>query len=146
VVYYQQMLWPRRDILAYLVERDYVSSLRKEINAAYFRDVYDQVVSMVSELELINEVLVASQNTYLSVVDNEIAAISNKVSDVMKRLTSFSTLMLPLSFISGLFGMNVNVPWGFYFVPDLVPFYVLLVLMLAYVLIAGWALRRAGWL
>jgi magnesium transporter len=140
------MLWPRRDILAYLVERDYSSALRKDMNAAYFRDVYDQVVSMVSELELINEVLVASQNTYLSVVDNEIAAISNQVSEVMKKLTSFSTLMLPLSFVAGLFGMNINVPWAFYFVPDLVPFYSLMALMAVYAVITAVVLHRTGWL
>lgn len=42
---YRQMLWPKRDILFNLVHREYVNSMRREMTVAYFRDVYDHVVS-----------------------------------------------------------------------------------------------------
>jgi Mg2+ and Co2+ transporter CorA len=132
-VVYQQLLWPKRDILTYLIQKDYVQSMKSDINATYFRDVYDEVVSMISQLEVVNEVIVSFQNTYLSKIDLGVSDVSNRMGDFVKRLTSFSTIMLPLGLITGLLGMNVTVPFAAYMNgPSTAPFWTLMALMALY--------------
>jgi Mg2+ and Co2+ transporter CorA len=41
---FRQLLWPKRDIVLSLVQREYLDTLRSKINVAYFRDVYDHLV------------------------------------------------------------------------------------------------------
>jgi Mg2+ and Co2+ transporter CorA len=144
-VIYQQLLWPKRDIVTYLIQRDYLQSGKTEMNATYFRDVYDLIISMISQLEVVNEVVVALQNTYLSKIDLHVSEVSNNMGDFVKRLTSFSTIMLPLSLITGLLGMNVYVPFATYnseWAETTAPFWTLMALMAAYAIVSAYILHR----
>jgi Mg2+ and Co2+ transporter CorA len=108
---YRQWLWPKRDILLNLVEREYVSSVKRELSIAYFRDVYDHVVMMIQKLQIMNEVLTSLEATYLAKVSIEMSKASNNVNDIMKKLTVFGSVVVPGTFISGVFGMNISIPW-----------------------------------
>jgi magnesium transporter len=70
----------------------------------YFRDVYDHLVRTVELIESYRDLLTGSLDIYLS-------AVANRTNEVMKVLTIWGTIALPLVIITGFFGMNLNVPW-----------------------------------
>jgi len=90
-----------------------VRSLRKE-TCYQFRDIHDHLILLHDSLDDHRETLGGLRDTYLGV-------IGNRTNQVMKSLTVFSALLLPLAFVTGLWGMNVPVPfadhaWGFWLV------------------------------
>ena len=81
----------------------------------FFRDVYDHIVRVTDLAESYRDLISGSLEAYLSVV-------SNRLNEIMKVLTIFSAIMLPLTFIAGVYGMNFdNMPelhwqYGYYMV------------------------------
>ncbi|HSE49466.1 MAG TPA: magnesium/cobalt transporter CorA [Terriglobales bacterium] len=65
----------------------------------YFRDVYDHLVRTVDLIETYRDLLASSLDIYLS-------AVANRTNEVMKVLTIWGTIALPLVIITGFFGMN----------------------------------------
>jgi magnesium transporter len=65
----------------------------------FYRDVYDHLVRVVDLAESYRDLISGSLEAYLSVV-------SNRLNEIMKVLTIFSAIMLPLTFIAGVYGMN----------------------------------------
>jgi magnesium transporter len=88
-------------------------SLITEEMRPFYRDVYDHLVRVVDLAESYRDLISGSLEAYLSVV-------SNRLNEVMKVLTIFSAIMLPLTFIAGIYGMNFdNMPelhsrYGYY--------------------------------
>lgn len=86
----------------------------EEHNMKYYGDVIDHILNLnnrvVNDIELIKHILDVYINT-----------MSNKMNQIMKTLTIFSAIFIPLSFIAGIFGMNfINFPilqqsWGMTF-------------------------------
>jgi magnesium transporter len=105
----RQRLWSKRDILVSLVSKDWETFL-SGVQIPYLRDVYDHVVRMLQKLEIASELLSTLQSTYLSNVSIDTAEASNNVNAVMKTLSSVATIILPLTLVTGMFGMNVTVP------------------------------------
>lgn len=81
-----------------------VRSLRKE-TCYQFRDIHDHLILLHDSLDDHRETLGGLRDTYLGV-------IGNRTNEVMKSLTVFSAILLPLAFVTGLWGMNVPVPFG----------------------------------
>ena len=79
----------------------------------FFRDVHDHIVRVTDLAESYRDLIGGSLEAYLSVV-------SNRMNEIMKVLTIFSAIMLPLTFIAGVYGMNFdNMPelhsrYGYY--------------------------------
>ena len=69
----------------------------------YFDDIVDASERIWDMLENYKEVVEALEDTNESV-------ISHRVNDILRVLTSFSVIVLPLTFIASLWGMNVGVP------------------------------------
>ena len=67
----------------------------------YFRDIHDHLVRITDLAESYRDLIGGALDSYLSVV-------SNRTNDIMKVLTIFSAIMLPLTFIAGLYGMNFD--------------------------------------
>lgn len=67
----------------------------------FYRDVYDHLVRVTDMAENYRDLIGGALDAYLSV-------ISNRMNEVMKVLTIFSAIMLPLTFIAGLYGMNFD--------------------------------------
>ena len=67
----------------------------------FFRDVHDHLVRVVDLAESYRDLISGSLEAYLSV-------ISNRMNEIMKVLTIFSAIMLPLTFIAGVYGMNFD--------------------------------------
>jgi magnesium transporter len=71
----------------------------------YFRDIYDHLVRTVELIETYRDLLTGSLDIYLS-------AVANRTNEVMKVLTVYGTIALPLVIITGFFGMNLHLPWA----------------------------------
>jgi magnesium transporter len=67
----------------------------------FFRDVHDHIVRVTDLAESYRDLISGSLEAYLSVV-------SNRMNEIMKVLTVFSAVMLPLTFIAGVYGMNFD--------------------------------------
>lgn len=67
----------------------------------FYRDIYDHFVRVTDLAESYRDLLSGSLEAYLSVV-------SNRMNEIMKVLTIFSAIMLPLTFIAGVYGMNFD--------------------------------------
>ncbi len=72
-------------------------------------DVQDHLVQTQYELQFVEHDLESSAQHYLARVSIEMAAASNNIAKGMTKLSLAATIMLPLSLIAGLFGMNVKV-------------------------------------
>ncbi|HLM24959.1 MAG TPA: magnesium/cobalt transporter CorA [Pyrinomonadaceae bacterium] len=88
-------------------------ALIREDMRPFYRDVYDHLVRVVDLSESYRDLISGSLEAYLTVV-------SNRLNEIMKVLTIFSAIMLPLTFIAGVYGMNFeNMPelhsrYGYY--------------------------------
>jgi magnesium transporter len=65
----------------------------------FYRDVYDHFVRVSDLADTYRELVSGALDAYLSTQ-------SNRMNEIMKVLTGFSTVMLPLTFIAGVYGMN----------------------------------------
>ena len=65
----------------------------------FYRDIYDHLVRVTDLAESYRDLITGLLDAHLSVV-------SNRLNEVMKVLTIFSAIMLPLTFIVGVYGMN----------------------------------------
>ena len=70
-----------------------------EGNREYFRDVYDHLVRLYDIAEGLRDLAAGALDTYLSV-------INNRMNEVMKTFTLITTLFMPITFVTGFFGMN----------------------------------------
>ncbi len=92
---------PQRDVLNKLARDDYkVIDPRDRI---FFRDIYDHLVRIHDLNESLRDLAGGVLDTYLSVVNN-------RMNEVMKTLTIITTLFMPITFITGFFGMNFFEP------------------------------------
>lgn len=131
--------WPMRESLGMLY-RD-PNPLIDDEERLYLRDSYDHTVQIIDLLENYRDVASGLMEMYLS-------SISNRTNEIMKVLTIISSIFIPLTLISGIYGMNFDAgasPWN---MPELkwrfgYPF--ALGLMGA-VALASWCIFRAkGW-
>jgi len=65
----------------------------------YFRDIYDHLIRISDLIDSYRDLLTGAMDVYLSTV-------SNRLNDVMKKLTVIATIFLPLAWITGFFGQN----------------------------------------
>jgi magnesium transporter len=97
----RQVVLPQRDAVGRLARREF--SLINEQLAYRFRDVHDHLVRITDEAMFF-------QDRITGILDAHLAAVSNQLNQVMKVLTIFMTLALPLTVLTGLYGMNVPLP------------------------------------
>jgi magnesium transporter len=67
--------------------------------AAYFRDVHDHLVRIFEVIDSYRDLMSGMLDAYLSTV-------SNRLNEVMKRLTLIATIFMPITFITGILGQN----------------------------------------
>jgi magnesium transporter len=87
----------QREILLRLSRGEFEEIPREVV--PFFRDVFDHFVRINDLLEGFRDQISSALEAYLSVQNN-------RMSEVMKTLTLISTVMLPLTFIAGIYGMN----------------------------------------
>ncbi|KAG0018058.1 CorA metal ion transporter [Podila clonocystis] len=76
----------------------------------YLGDILDHVLTMIQSLSSYEKILARSHSNYLAQISLEINQLSNKTNSVVGTLTFFASLIVPMTFIAGLWGMNIHVP------------------------------------
>jgi len=97
----RQTVLPQRDVVARLARREF--PLITEHLAYGFRDVHDHLVRLSDEAMFF-------QDRITSILDAHLSAVSNQLNQVMKVLTIIATLFMPLTVLTGMYGMNVPLP------------------------------------
>jgi magnesium transporter len=93
----RKSLWPLREVIAQLERRE--SPLISDNLTMYFKDVYDHTIIAIETVETYRDILSGMLDIYLS-------SMSNRLNEIMKVLTLIATIFMPLTFITGFFGMN----------------------------------------
>ena len=102
VSYLRKTLILEREVLARLIRGEFELVDEREI--AYYRNVYDHLVRYTELVESAREMVSDLMQTHL-------AAVSNKLNEIMKMLTMISAAVLPMTLIAGIYGMNfANLP------------------------------------
>lgn len=127
-------VWPLRDLTAQLLRLD--SALLGPETRLYLRDVADHAMRAIDMVETFRDVLAGMQEIYL-------ANVTQRTNNVMKLLAAITTIFMPLTLITGVFGMNFDfIPglhrqWGFWLVMGG---------MLGLSSLMLWLFRRKEWL
>ncbi|MGE0351979.1 MAG: magnesium/cobalt transporter CorA [Gemmatimonadales bacterium] len=136
----RRSVWPLRDAV-HRLQREAASWMEEE-DRYYLQDCYDHTVRVIEMLEAYREMGSSLMDAYLS-------SISNRMNEVMKVLTMFAAIFIPLSFIAGLYGMNFNTSRSEWNMPELnwaagYPFALALMALVASVLL--FYFYRKGWI
>jgi magnesium transporter len=108
----RRAVWPLRDVLSAMVREE--SPLVQPETRIYLRDVYDHTVQMIDVIESEREGLSSMLDVYLT-------SVSNRTNEIVKVLTIFSAIFIPLTFLAGVYGMNfqyfpeITWRWGYPF-------------------------------
>ncbi|HHO76160.1 MAG TPA: magnesium/cobalt transporter CorA [Deltaproteobacteria bacterium] len=110
VLFLRKSIWPLREVVNVLQRGE--SHLIQENTRIYFRDIYDHTVQAMDILDTFRDIISGMLDTYLS-------SMSNRMNEVMKVLTIYASIFIPLTFIAGVYGMNFEYmpelkwPWGY---------------------------------
>jgi magnesium transporter len=102
MIFLRKSVWPLREVTSSLQRCE--SLLIHESTSIYLRDVYDHTIQVIDTVENYGDLISGMLDIYIS-------SISNKMNEVMKVLTIFASIFIPLTFIAGVYGMNfTNMP------------------------------------
>jgi magnesium transporter len=96
----RRRLSPQREVFAALARPG--QPIVKDQCAVYFRDVVDHSVRLTEEIDMGRDLLASAMDAYLSHSNQRLSAVT-------ARLTLIATIFLPLNFIAGFFGMNLEI-------------------------------------
>ena len=132
----RRFLGAQRDVFQALITHGI--HLQQQDMTLYYRDVYDHIVRQYETADSLRDLLSSAMDVYLSTV-------SNRLNQTTKALTVIASLFLPLSFLTGFYGMNFS-----YLTQILETPYAAFALGITTMLIATaiqlWLFRRRGWI
>jgi magnesium transporter len=88
---------PQRELLNQISRGD--AQFVQKQHLIYFRDVYDHMFRIAETIDVERDLMAGTMDAYLSVV-------ANRTNDIMKVLTMLSVILLPITAIAGIYGMN----------------------------------------
>jgi magnesium transporter len=97
----RRAVWPMRELINTLQREPH--ECLSDTTRMYLRDVYDHTIQIMDIIETYREVAASLTETYMT-------AMSNRQSEVMKVLTIIGTIFIPLTFLAGVYGMNMPIP------------------------------------
>jgi magnesium transporter len=95
----RRILGPQREVIVRLARGDF--SLISEKSRPYFRDVYDQSVRIMELIE-------SSRDLASGLLEIHLTATSNKLNEIMRILMVVSVIIMPMTLLTGIYGMNVK--------------------------------------
>lgn len=140
MIFLRKSVWPLREIISGL-EREGTAMIR-ESTRIYLRDLYDHTIQVIDTVETFRDMISGILDIYLS-------SVSNRMNEIMKVLTIFASIFIPLTFIAGIYGMNFNPDKSPLNMPELnwhfgYPAVLILMATIAIVLLVHF--RRKSWL
>jgi magnesium transporter len=134
LIYLRRAIAPLRDIFNRLMRREI--PIFSDKTYLYFQDVFDHVLRVTDTIDTLREMLSSTMDAYLSIS-------GNRMNLIMKRLTSISTILMSVTLISSIYGMNFMImpetEWKYGYV-----FALSIMLVIGMVLFVF--LRRTRWL
>ena len=133
LIFLKKSIWPLREVIGNLNRAE--SNLIKKSTAIFTRDLYDHTIQVIDTIESFKDMNSGMLDIYMS-------SVSNKMNEVMKVLTIFAAIFIPLTFIAGIYGMNFNYmpelgwQWGYFTVIGVMVF--VGILLLSYFKIKKW--------
>jgi magnesium transporter len=130
----RKVLSPQREVINILLRHDF--DLIQEENRLYFMDVYDHVLRIIDLLDTYQDLITGSMDLLMT-------QISNKTNEIMKVLTIITTIIMPLTLVTGIYGMN------FKYIPELdfrYGYFGVLIVMAILVIIEFVYFKRKKWL
>ena len=134
MIFVRRSVSPLRELLATLLRSE--TGLIKETTKVYLRDVYDHAIRVIEGMDSYRDLIAGMLDIYLS-------SVSNKMNEVMKVLTVFASIFIPLTFVAGIYGMN------FEYMPELKWKWAYPALWVCFISISGFLLfyfRKKKWL
>jgi magnesium transporter len=104
IILLRKSVWPMREVISGMDRSE--SPLVSDSVSVYLRDLYDHTIQVMDSVETYQNILSALLDLYLS-------SVNNKMNEVMKVLTVFASIFIPLTFLVGVYGMN------FQYMPEL---------------------------
>ncbi len=99
LIFLRRAVVPLRDVFNILLRREQPIFSRETM--IYFQDVYDHLIRVVDGIDALREIVGSTMDAYLS-------ASGNRMNFVMKRLTSISAILMSVTLIAGIYGMNFD--------------------------------------
>ena len=101
----RRAVWPMREVVNAMQREPH--ECMSDTTRTYLRDVYDHIIQIMDIIETYREVGTSLTETYMT-------SMSNRLSEVMKVLTIIGTIFIPLTFLAGVYGMNMPIPENHY--------------------------------
>ncbi|MFA6320304.1 MAG: magnesium/cobalt transporter CorA [Candidatus Omnitrophota bacterium] len=97
IIYLRRIIGPQADMIGLLTrgENKFIASS----NVIYYRNIYDNLLRLNDTIGALREVITGALEAYTSIV-------SNRLNEIMKTLTIITTIMMPLTLIASIYGMN----------------------------------------
>jgi len=134
LLFMRRSVAPLRDVFNTMLRREQPIFSRETL--VYFQDVFDHLIRVADTIDTLRDMLSATMDAYLSVA-------GNRMNVVMKRLTSISTILMSVTLVAGIYGMNFDympeLKWRFGYVGALASMVVIGVAIYLY-------FRRIKWL
>jgi magnesium transporter len=102
VISFRRIIWPMRAVIGSLQSK--VRRFVKQDMEAYFGDVTDHVDKIWDALDEYKEIIEGLSDTYDSLA-------SNRTNEVMRMLTIIATILLPITVVASIYGMNIPLPF-----------------------------------
>lgn len=97
LLYLRRSITPLRDVFNTMLRREQPIFPRE--THVYFQDVFDHLIRVADTIDSLRDMLSSTMDAYLSVS-------GNRMNKIMKRLTSISTILMSVTLIAGIYGMN----------------------------------------
>jgi magnesium transporter len=104
LLFLRRAVTPLRDVFNTLLRREQPIFSRDTV--VYFQDVFDHLIRVSDTIDSLRDMVGAAMDAFLSIS-------GNRTNMVMKRLTSISAILMSVTLIAGIFGMN------FVYMPEL---------------------------
>lgn len=99
LVFIRKAITPIRELLLAIQRSE--SALVQDRTLPYFRDVFDHSLRVIDIMDSYRDLINGMLDIYLS-------SVSNRMNEIMKILTVFATIFIPLTFLVGVYGMNFD--------------------------------------
>ena len=106
VVGLRRTLVPQREVIHRLAKEEF--RLAAGNTALRLRGTHEELFWILTELEIHRELLTSAFEGYAAMAANNLGEISNRMNLVMEKLTRFTTIFMPLTLITGVYGMNFD--------------------------------------
>src|SRR5918993_940367 len=97
LLYLRRAVAPLRDVFNTLLRRE--QQIFSRGTYVYFQDVFDHLIRVADSVDTLRDMLSSTMDAYLSVS-------GNRMNMIMKRLTSISTILMSVTLVAGIYGMN----------------------------------------